>query len=581
MGVPFNFPDAPTVGQIFGSYKWDGEKWVGISGGVPDAPFDGTQYGRQQVSGSMAWTAVTSGNFTSDLPTTPAVRSSLNKMRDYVDIRDWNGIDLTGANGCADIVQDAITKTAAAGNVLHIPAGTIAIEKALWWPGASHIEGMGQAGREGLTANGKFSYFYFTHDKIGIQSTSETISDGGGSTNRSIRKMNFKRNQPAPRVGWEPGGFDFDVDVCGTYDAAIEDCMFLNPTRMIRIRGNADLKFGAGRVTLRNIKGQPIYYGIEIDNSYDGSFWDAIHLWPFWSFDDAHDSSVMKWSYANGEAFRIARADNVDMGRLFCFCYQLGMNLIQNPSNDSAYPGGAGTRNGCELLYSDGCATGILAQTNGGHMMINRFVQAGRYSGASAPPIAGVRVYGNDNQLTIQRSSVYRSTVGAYEIAGSNNLITIGEHDGFDLGGIEFNNNGAGNKLRLLTSPLTAAPTVYGGNAVIESPDWRASSSAVSQDAGSISAGCTIRFRRQGRSTAVQMRITVNSSTGGAFIEVQVPFPAGTTGSVMFGIKDSHGIPVTAQILGGSTRMIIKKIDNTYPGGGACSFLISGEYESP
>jgi hypothetical protein len=24
----FNFPDAPTVGQVFPPYQWDGEKWV-------------------------------------------------------------------------------------------------------------------------------------------------------------------------------------------------------------------------------------------------------------------------------------------------------------------------------------------------------------------------------------------------------------------------------------------------------------------------------------------------------------------------------------------------------------------------
>ena len=43
--MAFNFPDAPTLNQQYGSYKWDGEKWIAY--GTPDGPSDGLMYGRK------------------------------------------------------------------------------------------------------------------------------------------------------------------------------------------------------------------------------------------------------------------------------------------------------------------------------------------------------------------------------------------------------------------------------------------------------------------------------------------------------------------------------------------------------
>lgn len=58
-----DFPSTPTVGQVFGNYTWDGEKWVlsaasgSGGGGIPEAPIDGTIYGRKNA----AWAAVSAG----------------------------------------------------------------------------------------------------------------------------------------------------------------------------------------------------------------------------------------------------------------------------------------------------------------------------------------------------------------------------------------------------------------------------------------------------------------------------------------------------------------------------------------
>jgi hypothetical protein len=54
-----NFPSSPSLGQVFGSWQWDGTKWVSLpdsasGGGIPEAPADSVAYGRRNI----AWTPV-------------------------------------------------------------------------------------------------------------------------------------------------------------------------------------------------------------------------------------------------------------------------------------------------------------------------------------------------------------------------------------------------------------------------------------------------------------------------------------------------------------------------------------------
>jgi len=45
-----NFPDAPTTGQTYSNYKWDGEKWMPLPATFTDAPVTGKIYGRKDAS---------------------------------------------------------------------------------------------------------------------------------------------------------------------------------------------------------------------------------------------------------------------------------------------------------------------------------------------------------------------------------------------------------------------------------------------------------------------------------------------------------------------------------------------------
>lgn len=57
--MSYNFPDTPTVGQAFGNYTWDGEKWMlpgnvyASRSSIYAAPFDAMAYNGMQINGSM------------------------------------------------------------------------------------------------------------------------------------------------------------------------------------------------------------------------------------------------------------------------------------------------------------------------------------------------------------------------------------------------------------------------------------------------------------------------------------------------------------------------------------------------
>jgi hypothetical protein len=58
--MAYDFPNTPTIGQAFGNYVWDGEKWTLPKGVTPDrasiyaAPLDAMAYNGLQVNGSFS-----------------------------------------------------------------------------------------------------------------------------------------------------------------------------------------------------------------------------------------------------------------------------------------------------------------------------------------------------------------------------------------------------------------------------------------------------------------------------------------------------------------------------------------------
>jgi hypothetical protein len=513
--------------------------------------------------------------FQSTLPTTPATRTKKSKLGDFADLRDWNGLDLTGATDNTSLVQDAVTKTAAVGVPLYVPPGVVQLTSAVSWPTGSHIIGAGQAGRE---TNGAYSYFYFNHLGKGFLTTSESIGDGAGSASRSMKGVNFRRAQPTPGGGWVPNSADYDVAIVGCYDVQIEDCMFLNPTRAILISGKTGTDHGSGRVTLRNIKGQPLLAGIVAEYIYDECFWDEIHFWPHWSFD----SNVTNYVLANAVAFQIGRFDGLDAGRIFCYGYALGMNVVTTATSGSL-PGGTANLCGFQTFYSDGATTGLLVAGDQSDIAFDRFIQTG-----NNPAVQSVRVFGSGNKLNFKRMTLFGSTLsGVYVDTGNSNTITIGDYNSLNIdsdssGDAEFLVVGATNKLRLLASPTTSATNKYSGSGVIESPDWITYTPTVTSGAGSLTTKSAVgRYRRQGKTVDVEIVITITTNgTGSSSIKATVPFTSANFTTVLWaGRILTAGTACTGSVSTSDTLVSIVTYNNTYPGSDGAVIAVSGSYE--
>ena len=62
--MAYQFPSNPSPGDLYDKYVWNGSEWILVSqggggggGGIPEAPIDGAQYGRQNA----AWTEIVAG----------------------------------------------------------------------------------------------------------------------------------------------------------------------------------------------------------------------------------------------------------------------------------------------------------------------------------------------------------------------------------------------------------------------------------------------------------------------------------------------------------------------------------------
>jgi len=59
--MAFDFPNSPTLGQAYGNYLWDGEKWtlpnlvdaIAARKSIYAAPLDAMAYNGMQINGSM------------------------------------------------------------------------------------------------------------------------------------------------------------------------------------------------------------------------------------------------------------------------------------------------------------------------------------------------------------------------------------------------------------------------------------------------------------------------------------------------------------------------------------------------
>ena len=514
--------------------------------------------------------------YTSDVPTSPASLTRTTKERQYCDLRDWDGLDSTGANDMASIVQDAATQSASAGRLLNVSSGKYRLDTVITLPAGTHIQGNG---RPASIFSEKETFFHFNHSSYGF-----LITGGPNTRPRSLVGFGTYRTQPTITGGWAPTAHEWDILINGASDVEIDRVHLLNPTKAVAIIGHTT--HGAnGRVSITRVSGQPFLTGLYMTHCADACYVDEVHWWPFFSTDP----NIYTYTRAAGIAFAFGKADNTKVGRIFGYGYSRGLYFFQQGVSGSL-PTGPTALFKADVVGVDNSSLGLLmdADTDGASVKIDNFY-AGSISsdgGITSEPV--VYLLGDNARLEIDSLYGYNSNASLVQIAGTGNWVTLGaarsNNIDADANGTGEFDVATGNRLRLRSSPENTATTKYAtaGTAVVETPDWRTYTPTITASSGTFtSVAATGRYRRLSSDT-VEVKITITITTNGtaaSLVKATLPFTPAQD-SIFSGRETAvTGVPVTGTVTASVATLDIVNASSTYPGGDGRIIKLGGTYE--
>lgn len=237
--------------------------------------------------------------------------------RNKQDLRDYDGIDFTGSNDCASIIQTAANQAEDSNPIRYEVPGTITMVSPITVKDGTTFSGLVRPGVRTGTDNG--SWFYFAHSGKGF-----TGGYGGSNKARSVtfKGIGTTRYQDLPAPGWTPRPHDYDFDF-RVDDLTLEDVLMLNATKGIRMSGWA-------RLILKNVQGQPFDVGLEIEAAYDTCNVDLVRWWPYWSTSDY----VKAYMVDNFTSIYSKRNDNPNFTRCFSIWHKYGVRFGAFAGND-------------------------------------------------------------------------------------------------------------------------------------------------------------------------------------------------------------------------------------------------------
>lgn len=544
---------------------------------------DANKLAKNQNLGDVADKVAAQGNL--NYQRTPgnatfAIIAAMTKMSQRADLRDWNGLDLTGVNDMTTLVQAAVTATAAAGQKLHVPPGKITTTAAITVPVGANIEGPGQPADRTGTVSSNNAFFHLAHLGAGF------VLDGSNDGPRRLAGFGTYRDQTAPGGGWAPIGALADVLITGCYDAIVEDLFFYNPTTALRVTGKlTGGGLGNGRLTLRRLRGQPLQAGLTMTHIYDCIYVDDIHWWPYWS----QDTNVISYTKANAFAVILGRVDWPLFGRVFSWGLGTGLH-IQNQASvgfDGGLPAGTTQHLHADSLNFDNVERAIVVASgsNLASYNIDSLIATNTVYAASAM----VTISGDNSSGQIGNIYGANTDGNLVTLTGTGNKLRIGasrssgiDHDA--SGTPEFN-VATGNRIDIGMKPITSAGTVYAfaGTGRISSPDWinftpaiTASSGAITTVAAIVAGDC--KYKLEGTTCTFDYTFTITTNgTGAGTLLATLPFNSkkSTAGPVgRAGVNTISGVCQS-----GVARVDMNKVDGTYPGADATTVRISGSFE--
>lgn len=276
----------------------------------------------------------------------PAIRTHVEKAADRVDLREWNGLDLTGDNDCASIVAVAAAQSAAEAFTLEVPSGLIALGEPINLIGDVRISGQpchrqfNGYGSDPVLGAGT----WFRRGHAGVMFNGTTPGTGGSPI---LSHFGVFRDQPTPGSGiYTPLDDDFDFDFV-TIEPTLTDIVTLNTSRFIHSE--------VGRLTMQDCGGQPLIQAVDIPLALDVLIIDKFRVFDFWS----SSAKLKEFTLANRDDFKFGRIDNPFLNSIFSIhsrrmfhCYQYaGAEGVAAGSISRASLMNYGFDGGGQLLY--------------------------------------------------------------------------------------------------------------------------------------------------------------------------------------------------------------------------------------
>jgi hypothetical protein len=251
-----------------------------------------------------------------------------------------------------------------------------------------------------------------------------TVQDSASVYGLAIHHPLQNVNATAPMV------YPWTIELSGMH-ACVERVELVNPYFGIYC-GNF-----SHRHILRDVSGQPLALGLEVDDCFDV----ARHINVHWVSNWAYSNAMWNWVCANGVGFRYRTSDQQVCQSCFCYGYKVGVQFMSGATNSR------GTYGVFEGFGFDYCMTGIdlvNCNTQGVHFVAPTFALANRANdlciNVASGSVATLNITGG---LFSQFSKLLTASSGTVMIRDSFIMYQdiAGDHIHIDSGSLVFRDN--------------------------------------------------------------------------------------------------------------------------------------------
>lgn len=502
--------------------------------------------------------------------TSAAIITQENMNSRRFDLRDMNGLDISGNNDSHSIFQIACNHARDNDVILEIPKGEYVLGSTINITSGTRMRGVGCTPYTSLAdggSRGPGSWFHLAHSNVGIR-----ISDNVFPTNTVLEGIGFYRDQPTVQAGWTPNDHNFDIENAGGR-TLIKDVCILNSSR-----GIIQTSGPAGQLHLDRVYGQPFITGVQIDSSYEGFVVNNLRWWVYWS----NDAYTRAYTLANRKGMVLRHCDNASVVGYFNIFSKHPLYIGSHPNgvtNSACFInpefdlfGGIGIfyeagSNGSYVKMIGGYSYGNVGNTGAGLESLANNTKT-HYVGHKFASIANRAILldnGQNNVAVVESPEVRdwnldNQTYEAFATAGNNYIV---------LDGSIVNSGGNG------------APLTNGVINNIASDDWiNVTGLSVTSQLGTVTTA-TGSARLQRRLNSINGTFTVNvtnNGTGQGDLRVTLPVSA-KLNKTAFTSGRNMSTGQMVQVTISNSVAIITNPDNTYPTESNQEIRFTAEYE--